>query len=187
MNPNDSFQARQNEARLRQQQNQSMLNRMRQQALSTMGFNAKNAEKVRAIQAMEPASQRLMAATGYVGSSIAKSAALGAIAIAGTVGRNYSQNVGLFTGNDAAQNRIDNFKSKLGFTTGRIATVAIATKTGAVFGPIGAAIGAATGLAINAINKAEEVRKLTFRIQERQAQSANDSQRLGRVIVSRGR
>jgi hypothetical protein len=187
-NPNASFQERQNEVRMRQKKNESILNKMRQQALSTMGFTKKHNEKMAEISMMEPGKQRLMAAGGYAASSVVKSGALAAVAIAGAIAKNYTDNVGLFTGNDAAKNNIENFKSKFGYTSGRIGAVIVGAKTGgAVGGPVGAAIGAVAGLAINAINRTEELRKFTFKTQERQSQTSKNAQRLGQIIVNRGR
>jgi hypothetical protein len=187
-NPNASFQERQNEARLRQQQNQTLLNKMRQQSLSRMGVNKKS-QSMRAADSMGRSPDRITdgAATPsralLTGRDVVIGTAVGAAAL---VVRDYTQNVGLFTGNQAAQNRISNSLqrgSRIGNVIG--AGVAAAKFTGG--NPYAIAIAAAGALATQAVRDALEAKKLAFKIDERRAQGAKDSQRLGQVIVNRGR
>jgi hypothetical protein len=187
-NPNASFQERQNETRLRQQRNQTLLNKMRQNSLSRMSINKKSAS-MRGGPSVGASPERITDGAGVPSRALLSSreVLLGTAAAAtALVVRDYTQNVGLFTGNQAAQNRISNSLqrgSRIGNVVG--AGIAAAKFTGG--NPYAVAIAAAGALATQAVRDALEAKKLAFKIDERRAQGAKDSQRLGQVIVNRGR
>jgi hypothetical protein len=115
---------------------------------------------------------------------------LGTLAITGAVvsaGRTYTSSIGDLTANKAAENATGNFLTKTGYLTGIGGATYQAAKLGAKLGPVGAAIAATTVLATSAMVMSIENEKLIMRIENRQAQSVKDQQRLGYISYSKGR
>jgi len=121
-------------------------------------------------------------------SGATKQIASGLAISAGLLASNYISNIGNLTGNKAAENATKNTLAKGGFALATGFGAFKAAQAGlAVAGPVGAAIGAAGALALAAMLQATENEKLIMRLENRQAQSNKDSQRLGYITYSRGR
>jgi len=173
---------------IRDMQQQTVSRAMKQQSSSRNSMNRPSTlQDMRPMEA-EPDRPLMGEINEAIVAQKMRKTVMGGIGIAvGTISANYISNIGNLTGNKAAENATKNTLTKGGFALATGFGAFKAAKAGAIFGPVGAAIGAAGALALAAMLQATENEKLIMRIENRQAQSAKDSQRLGYISYSRGR
>lgn len=94
-----------------------------------------------------------------------------------------TSNIGFFAQDQAVQNRMNNVMN----VVNRGVSVFQYAALGASAGPIGAVVGAAVGLGMQALEIGINNQKMLMRIQDRQISQVRDTNRLGYIVTSKGR
>lgn len=173
---------------MRQMQQQTVSKALKQQSSRRSSGNRPMLSEMRPMQASSEREVMGQTSPSILSSDAVKRAGQGALAAGAVVGSAYINSIGDLTGNQAAENATKNTVTKGAYAVGTGFAAFKAGQTGlAVAGTAGAAIAAVAAIALAAMLLAIENEKMMMRIQNRQAQSAKDQQRLGYISAARGR